>query len=287
MARMNINKFFTAVLGAQLKNPRWSWGARDPLANRIFLRVWDDQIQRSDGADWLRIGYGAGIRRSNGLPERTAHIQMLRSGAEGFGVICIAKERIEDEARKIISFDDKKLARLGEIRIEGEHTYAKVEEYVPVSDLIRPPNSEGGLAADLRAIGRMAVDITTKEVLANARLGQGQFRADVLSAWGGCCAVTGSVTPDAIRASHIKPWRSSNNHERLDPRNGLPLVATLDALFDAGLISFSSEGSMMISKKLDASDRERLGLEARSLRATPSAETGTYLHFHRTEIFRK
>jgi len=284
---MNINKFFTTVLGAQLKNPRWSWRARDPLTNRIFLRVWDDQIERSDGSEWLRIGYGPSIRRSNGRPERIAHIEMLRSGAEGYGVICTAKERIEDEARKIIAFDDSRLAKLGQLRVEGDFTLAKVEGYVATSYLRRSLSSDGNLAADLRAIGRMSVDATTKEVLINARMGQGQFRADVLKIWGGCCAVTGAVTGDAIRASHIKPWRSSDHHERLDHTNGLPLVATLDALFDVGLISFSCDGSMMVSKKIDASDWGRLGLEARRLRKVPSLETDAYLHFHRTEIFRK
>ncbi len=287
MARMNINKFFTSVLGAQLKNPRWSWGARDPLVNRIFLRVWDDQIENFNGSDWLRIGYGAGVRRSNGLPERNAHIEMLRSGAEGYGVICTAKERIENEARKILSFDDKKLARLGELRVNGENTFAKVDGYVSVSDLMRPPTSGGELATDLRAIQRRTVDSTIKEVLTNARMGQGQFRSDVLRIWGGRCAVTGSVTLDAIRASHIKPWRSSNDQERLDPHNGIPLVATLDALFDVGLISFDGEGNMLISTRMDTADHKNLGLVAKPLRAPPSPETAAYLEFHRREILRK
>lgn len=52
MDKMSINRFFTHVLGAQLKNPRWSWGAGDTSTNRIYLRVWDDQhvgwVERSD-----------------------------------------------------------------------------------------------------------------------------------------------------------------------------------------------------------------------------------------------
>jgi putative restriction endonuclease len=38
-----------------------------------------------------------------------------------------------------------------------------------------------------------------------------------------------------LRASHIKPWSDCSNRERLDPLNGLLLVAHIDALFDNGL----------------------------------------------------
>jgi len=189
--------------------------------------------------------------------------------------------------RKIASFNDRELARLGDLRIDGENTYAKVEAYVSVSDLSRPTTSEATLATDIRAISRMPVDSTTKEVMINARLGQGQFRADVLKMWKGGCAVTGVGMLDAIRASHIKPWRSSNNQERLDANNGLPLLATLDALFDVGLISFSSDGEMLVSSFINASDREALGLKHECLRETPSAEVSNFLEFHRENIFRK
>lgn len=41
------------------------------------------------------------------------------------------------------------------------------------------------------------------------------------------------------QASHAKPWRTSSDQERLDPHNGLPLIATLGVLFDRGLIGFA------------------------------------------------
>jgi len=54
-----------------------------------------------------------------------------------------------------------------------------------------------------------------------------------------------------LRASHIKPWRTSNDRERLNPENGLPLIATLDALFDKNLVSFDDNGLILISKMLE------------------------------------
>ena len=56
---MKIHSFYTDVLGANLKNVRWSWGAVDPITNRIFLRVWADRI-----AEWSRTRCG-----SVGLPK--------------------------------------------------------------------------------------------------------------------------------------------------------------------------------------------------------------------------
>lgn len=103
---------------------------------------------------------------------------------------------------------------------------------------------------DVRAIdARTDIGPTIKKALVNARVGQGKFRADVLKLWNGRCAVSGCYTADVLRASHIKPWRDSTNEERLDPRNGLALAATWDALFDAGLITFDEAGSALISPR--------------------------------------
>ena len=106
------------------------------------------------------------------------------------------------------------------------------------------------LAEDIKVLVKKKIDITTKDALISARVGQGMFRSQVLQLWNNRCCVTGSTTIDAIRASHIKPWRNSTDEERLNPYNGLPLVASLDALFDAGLISFESSGALIVSPLL-------------------------------------
>ncbi len=103
--------------------------------------------------------------------------------------------------------------------------------------------------------------------------------------WGGRCAVTGCSVVEVLRASHVKPWRRSSNKERLDPHNGLLLGAHLDALFDAGLISFDDDGSMLISKQVRLKDREQLRLVG-GLRRAPSEELKRYLAYHRLYIAR-
>jgi hypothetical protein len=158
-----------------------------------------------------------------------------------------------------------------------------------------PGASDAGLqplevVADVVAIlNDQNTNPTEKEALVSARLGQGGFRRDVLKQWQQRCSVTGSSTLEAIRASHIKPWRVSEPHERIDPNNGLPLVANLDALFDAGLISFDLSGTLVVSPQLDSAERQRFGLTGQSLRLrkSPAAASADYLLFHRDNVFRK
>lgn len=98
----------------------------------------------------------------------------------------------------------------------------------------------GRLIEDLAELDREVLDVTEREQLAKARIGQGRFRADVAAKWGRgeVCALTGVAIPEMLIASHIKPWRDSSNSERLDPMNGLLLVAHADRLFDQHLMSF-------------------------------------------------
>jgi len=120
-----------------------------------------------------------------------------------------------------------------------------------------------------------------------ARLGQHRYKTAQLSDWGNACAVTGIKTPALLRASHAKPWADSNDAERLDPDNGLPLVAHLDALFDAGLISFASDGKMMLSPQLEDDVVQLYGLSSGlCLRHVPTNTQDVYLDYHRKEVFR-
>jgi predicted restriction endonuclease len=134
---------------------------------------------------------------------------------------------------------------------------------------------------------RSDIGATDKDTLVKARIGQGEFRQQVLQSWGWRCAVTGSQTLDAIRASHIKSWRESNDQERLDPENGIPLVATLDALFDKGLISFGSSGKMIVSSELNSDERHILGIGPGALATKPAVKTAAYLAWHRKNRFKR
>ncbi|MBU2115941.1 MAG: HNH endonuclease [Gammaproteobacteria bacterium] len=122
-------------------------------------------------------------------------------------------------------------------------------------------------------------DLTTteKSMLVSARVGQGQFRQRLFEQWDGC-AVTGYMMPAMLVASHIKPWRSSNNSERLDPNNGLLLLANLDKAFDRGFISFEDNGQIIISTQLERP--QVLGI-SQQMRLAVREQNIKYLQYHR------
>ena len=90
---------------------------------------------------------------------------------------------------------------------------------------------------------------TEKVSITLSRIGQGAFRVNLFKLWQSC-SVTNANIPEILRASHIKPWKNSNNTERLNPYNGLLLTPTFDSLFDKGFISFEDDGFIILSKKL-------------------------------------
>lgn len=142
-------------------------------------------------------------------------------------------------------------------------------------------------AQDLWEINARAdLSRTERAALILARRGQGQFREGLMQFWGGC-AVTGCVQSQVLRASHIKPWRHATDQERLDPANGLLLVANLDALFDAGLLTFDDGGAMKVSPLLSAEDRGRLALgKLASLRLPLTSRAKEWMALHRETIFK-
>ena len=281
---MKINQFFSEVLGANVRNPRWSWGAVEPLFDRIYLRVWADQIEKSRGKEFILLDWDEYFEgyRSNGINERRGHVESLKNGSAGYGVVC--EPSTEGAGRKILDFDSKELLQLGKPVKRKDRTVAEIISRVPVAKLKRNQTGASTTGKDIAQILRANIEKTTKETLVNARVGQGKFRQDVLNQWKRRCAVTGCAVEEAIRASHIKPWRDSNNEERLDPNNGLPLIATLDALFDACLISFGPTGNILISDRIPTSEVESLRLANMKLSKNPSAQVNRYLKHHRGKL---
>ncbi|MDN5537353.1 HNH endonuclease [Comamonas sp.] len=89
--------------------------------------------------------------------------------------------------------------------------------------------------------------ITSRATTIMARVGQQKFRKQVMAFWGDACALSGVDVPTLLIASHIVPWSKSDADVKLDPFNGLLLAPHYDRLFDQGLISFSDEGSILLS----------------------------------------
>lgn len=132
-------------------------------------------------------------------------------------------------------------------------------------------------------------DRTSRQSVVKTRLGQHKYKVEQLDLWGGACAVTGIREPSLLRASHAKPWSDPTitDAERLDPANGLPLVVHLDALFDAGWISFADDGTMLVSPHIEPSVLSLYSLTTGlRLRTIPSPAQAKYLSYHRNKVFR-
>jgi putative restriction endonuclease len=148
---------------------------------------------------------------------------------------------------------------------------------VEQSDILRDPVVEG--------IVRVVKDATERRALVTSRIGQGQFREALMGFWGGRCAVTGLDLPPLLRASHIKPWRDSNNHERLDPFNGLLLSPSYDAAFDSGHIAFTDDGEVIVSAELTSTRVGLLGISQAACITGLHESHRAYLEHHRRNVF--
>ncbi|MGF6730834.1 putative restriction endonuclease [Paraburkholderia youngii] len=129
---------------------------------------------------------------------------------------------------------------------------------------------------------------TEAERLVVQRVGQDLYRTALMDYWQGRCCVTGLAVPALLRASHIKPWaKCQSDDERLDVFNGFLLAPHVDALFDGGWISFSDQGSLLVSEALPYAARVQLGVSSEWNIAGLKPEHSSYLTFHRDNEFRR
>jgi len=143
---------------------------------------------------------------------------------------------------------------------------------------------EEHLQKELRDDARL--DYTEREALVMARRGQGRFRQNV-SRLEMKCRITQVDRPEHLRASHIKPWRDSNNDERLDGENGLLLTPSIDHLFDRGFISFEDNGSLLVSPVAHKPSLQRMGVPIDRVANVGSftSQQKRQLDFHRNFVF--
>jgi len=121
-----------------------------------------------------------------------------------------------------------------------------------------------------------------REARIKARVGQGQFRKDVLSHWNNTCPVTGVNSPNLLIASHIHSWFLSDSDEKIDGFNGLLLSPNADKLFDKGLISFSCDGSILVSPNLSTDTLIALGISEKTKIIGLTPKHYFYLEKHRS-----
>ncbi|OBT16229.1 hypothetical protein A9266_20010 [Vibrio tasmaniensis] len=123
-----------------------------------------------------------------------------------------------------------------------------------------------------------------RQAIVKSRIGQGQFRKDVLDLWNHTCPITQVNMPELLIASHILSWQLSNNEEKVDEYNGFPLAPNVDKLFDKGLISFTDDGDLLVSPSLDIDILNSMGISSQAKIEGLYPEHAHYLKRHR-EVF--
>ncbi len=98
-----------------------------------------------------------------------------------------------------------------------------------------------------------------------------------------------------LLASHIKPWRNSNDHDRLDPRNGIAACPIHDSAFDAGLLTVCQDlriqrhPRLAVSIELDPGSAHYFaGSGIRDRLHVPEGQSGPgrrFLDWHRQVVF--
>lgn len=129
------------------------------------------------------------------------------------------------------------------------------------------------------------VNPNEKEAIIKQRLTQGLFKEKLIKKECKCkiCSIKNRYF---LIASHIKPWVDSNDYEKIDENNGFLLCPNHDKLFDGGYISFTDNGTLIISSILSKDDIELFNLN-KNITIEINEEIKKYLEYHRKERFKK
>jgi len=99
---LSLTEFFKVKLNAPMLNNRWSWGSIKLDGSAVILSIWQDEIKRDDPKDplspsWVDLLWDeAHWNEVNGSTlardERIKHIDLIKSGTPGFGLIKVARD---------------------------------------------------------------------------------------------------------------------------------------------------------------------------------------------------
>ncbi|UFH55025.1 HNH endonuclease [Spirosoma sp. KNUC1025] len=81
------------------------------------------------------------------------------------------------------------------------------------------------------------------------RVNQSVFRQMILKTYESRCAISGIDLPKLLVAGHIKPW-AEDEHNRLNPENGICLSNLYDRAYEKGLICIDTDYKLLLSKRL-------------------------------------
>jgi putative restriction endonuclease len=244
------------------------------------------------GTNWSQIGWRVGVRwqRLTKTIRPKDHIDRLRPDLasryapltpEGNGLQSVYLTQVSPSlASTLFSLIGHEAMRVAEVG----HEVSRIERDTPAQEW-DIEEWERRVEVDISA--DTAIRETQRTALVQARRGQGLFRDNVRSIER-ACRITKVERMEHLIASHVRPWRDSNNDERLDGENGLLLTPTVDHLFDKGFISFEDSGKLIVSPVADPVSLKRMGIDrdARVNVGVFSQGQRRYLDFHRENVLR-
>lgn len=126
-----------------------------------------------------------------------------------------------------------------------------------------------------------------REATIKTRIGQSQFRNKLIQKYGKCC-ICEIKNNDLLIASHIKPWSESNPQEKTDyQNNGLLLCPQHDKLFDKGYISFTGNGTILISSLLNQNEYKLVNIQSDfKLNIELNNQLKIYMNYHKDKKFK-
>lgn len=152
---------------------------------------------------------------------------------------------------------------------------------------VEPYELESDVEDKIRLLEKILAD---KEIDTNIvrevilRRGQGDFKKKLLSR-SNKCELCGIKDIQLLIASHIKPWKNSSHTERMDSDNGLLLCPNHDKLFDSNLISFLTNGRILISPNLSDETKNLMNINE-NLSISISPESEKYFEWHRNIFYK-
>ncbi|EMR02842.1 hypothetical protein ADICEAN_02051 [Cesiribacter andamanensis AMV16] len=87
------------------------------------------------------------------------------------------------------------------------------------------------------------------------RVNQAFFRTAVLAAYDDRCCITGLQNPQLLIAGHIRPW-STDEKNRVNPRNGIAINALHDKAFEHGLLTITPDYRIKISSVITQNKKD-------------------------------
>jgi putative restriction endonuclease len=216
------------------------------------------------------------------LPAKYAPLQQSGNGNQGVyltevpaAMALVLVDLIGDEARQLLTQNQHMAAERAAVYGPGAHDGLGVaREYEEIQ--------ESAILGDSSLLD------TELWALVRARIGQGKFRQQVSAIESGC-RITRVTNPIHLIARHIKPWRDSNNTERLDGENGLLLTPSIDHLFGRGFISFTNNGKLISAPVADADSLKKMGIPLGQETHTGqfTRKQQEYLEYYRDEILKQ